>query len=153
MHNVDIECNPSGLPLGAQAHVKTPSGVTFSVLENSSLTVKWGGCRLSRSEYWAQRNTDLVHTISKGERWAGIYEDAPGDDKASGGLLGLAVNCACAALYMVSRFPLSHFFLFCLANTLGGLHYLHRSHASQCYSPGDMTDNTLLVRRCRPTTS
>ena len=60
-----------------------------------------GGCRLGRSEYWAERNSDLVHTISKRERWAGIYEDAPDDERASGGLLGLAVNCACAALYMV----------------------------------------------------
>lgn len=63
--------------------------------------VECGGCRLGRSEYWAERNTELVHTISKGERWAGIYEDAPDDETASGGLLGLAVNCACAALYMV----------------------------------------------------
>ena len=81
--------------------------------------MKRGGCRLSRSEYWARRNTDLVQTISKGERWAGIYEDAPGDDKASGGLLGLAVNCACAALYMVSSFLLLFFFLSWLAHTLG----------------------------------
>ena len=58
-------------------------------------------CRLSSSEYWAERNTDLIHTITQQERWAGIYEKAPTDDKASGGLLGLAINCGCAALYMV----------------------------------------------------
>ena len=57
-------------------------------------------CRLDCSEYWAKRNTNLVHTISQRERWAGIYEKAPSSDKALGGW-GLAINCACAALYMV----------------------------------------------------
>ncbi|KAL0025315.1 hypothetical protein WJX79_004533 [Trebouxia sp. C0005] len=58
--------------------------------------------RLDRSEYWAKRNTNLVHTISQRERWAGIYEKAPSSDKVPGGLLGLAINCACAALYMAN---------------------------------------------------
>ena len=73
----------------------------LGLLENICLILEGDGYRLGKSEYWAQRNTDLVHTMSKGERWAGIYEDAPDDERASGGLLGLAVNCACAALYMV----------------------------------------------------
>lgn len=78
--------------------------------ENNSKVDGWDGCRLGTSEYWAERNTDLIHTISKKERWAGIYEDAPDDDRASGGLPGLAVNCACAALYMVSCLALAlHF--------------------------------------------
>ena len=59
-------------------------------------------CRLDRSEFWAERNTDLIHTITKSERWAGIYEEAPGNESATGGLAGLAINCTCAALYMVS---------------------------------------------------
>ena len=77
--------------------------------------VEYGGCRLGRSEYWAQRNTGLVHTISQGERWAGIYEDAPDDERASGGLLGLAVNCTCAALYMVPCPALPSCFFCCCA--------------------------------------
>ena len=62
-------------------------------------------CRLDCSESWAKRNTNLVHTISQRERWAGIYEKAPSSDKALGGFLGLAINCTCAALYMVLHYP------------------------------------------------
>lgn len=62
-------------------------------------------CSLDCSEYWAKRNTNLVHTISQQERWAGIYEKAPSSDKALGDFLGLAINCTCAALYMVLHYP------------------------------------------------
>ena len=62
-------------------------------------------CRLDCSEYWEKWNTNLVHTIYQRERWAGIYEKAPSSDKALGGFLGLAINCACAALYMVLHYP------------------------------------------------
>lgn len=97
---------PFALPLAALSLVSPgqAEGVpqtAHEIVWEVTLLLKCDGCRLGRSEYWAQRNTDLVHTISKGERWAGIYEDAPYDKRASGGWLGLAVNCACAALYMV----------------------------------------------------
>ena len=56
---------------------------------------------MEQAEGKADRNSDLVHTLSHGERWAGIYEEAPSDDAALGGYFGLAVNCLSAALYMV----------------------------------------------------
>lgn len=60
--------------------------------------------RLEQAEARAERNSDLVHTLSNEERWAGIYEKAPSDSQALGGYFGLAINCLSAALYMVSRY-------------------------------------------------
>lgn len=58
-------------------------------------------CRMKSAAGKAERNTDLVHTLSRDERYAGIYEKAPANDKAFTGWFGLAINCASAALYMV----------------------------------------------------
>lgn len=56
---------------------------------------------LEQAEAKAERNSDLVHTLSQRERWAGIYEQAPSESAALGGYFGLAINCLSAALYMV----------------------------------------------------